>query len=99
ASALPRIEVLDVERERVRDPPPPHRARTRGVGDVAPRGEERDPRTAHEPLQRPADQVVDTARVDVERERADRLIRVHDERSTSPMTELGERLHVLDPAA
>ena len=92
------IQVLHVECERLFHAPPTDRARTRTLGDAAAGVEERDPRAAHEPFQSPAHEVVDATRGDVERDRADGLIRVDHQDRTPPVTDLRERADVLDPA-
>src|SRR5438270_358457 len=97
--ALAGPEVFDVEGERIRDAPP---ADSRGLGalsDLAAGIKKRDARPSHEPLQRAADEVVDPADVDIEGERADRLIRVNHKGRALAVTDLGEPLDILSPAA
>src|SRR5437867_3939484 len=53
------VEVLHVECEWLLHAPPADRARARPLRDALARVEERDPWAAHEPLQGPADEVVD----------------------------------------
>jgi hypothetical protein len=90
--------MLDVERERIHDAPPADRARTGALRDLSPRVEERDARAAHEPLQRATHEVVDPSCVNIERERADGLVRVDDEDRAPPMADLRERTNILDPS-
>ena len=90
--------MLDVERERLLDAPPPDRARTGALGDTGARVEERDPGSAHEPFQRPTDEIVDAARVDIEGDRADGLVGVNDQHGPLAVADLCERANVLDPA-
>src|SRR2546423_6796151 len=65
ARALAWSQALDVEGERVGDAPPAHRGRMRALRDFPPRVEERDAGSAHEPLERAADEVIDPADVHV----------------------------------
>ena len=91
--------MLDIERERILNAPPADGAWARSPRDALTPIEEGDAGAAHEPLERPADEVVDAARGDVERQRTDGLIRVNDEQRSLPVAELRERGDVLDPAS
>src|SRR5712691_4087004 len=92
------VEMLDIECERLFDAPPPDRARPCALRDAATCVEERDARSAHQPLQGAADEVVDSTCGDIEGDRADRLVCVHDQDGAFAMADLRERADVLDPA-
>ena len=93
------VQMLHIEREGLLHAPPADRARTRAFGDAPPGVEERNPRAAHEPLERAADEIVDAARVHIEGDGADGLVCVDDKDGALAVADLGEGAYVLDPAS
>src|SRR5207253_4841590 len=92
------VDVLHVEGEGIAHRPPAERGRLRGRDAIAAGIEERHPRTAHEPLERSADEEVRAGSIEVKWNGSDGLVRVDDERGALAMADLREPRDILDVA-